>query len=80
MTARTFETIRVGLRRIIRDQNVSTKQRLEAIKLLMRVEGVMEGTRQTTPTKDKPGIGPTSEANAKRIRELLAETQEQKCG
>lgn len=42
MTSRSHETIRVGLRRIIRDTSVSPKERLEAIKLLMHAEGVME--------------------------------------
>jgi flagellar biosynthesis component FlhA len=80
MTSRSHETIRVGLRRIIRDQNVPVKARLDAIKLLMRVEGLMAETRQSTSAKDKPRIRPTSEANAKRIRELIAAEQEKKTG
>jgi len=42
MTARSHETIRVGLRRIIRDASVSAKVRMEAIERLMSVEGLME--------------------------------------
>jgi hypothetical protein len=40
MTARSHETIRVGLRRIIRDQSVKPNVRMDAIKLLLRVEGI----------------------------------------
>ena len=40
MTARSHETIRVGLRRIIRDDNVSPKVRMHAIERLMYVEGL----------------------------------------
>lgn len=79
MTARSHETIRVGLRRIIRDQSVPVKARLDAIKLLMKVEGLMQETRRSTPAKDTPGIRPISEANAKRMRELVAMVQELKC-
>ena len=80
MTARTHETIRVGLLRIIRDQNVPVKAKLEAIKLLMKVEGLMEETRQSSSPKDKPEIRPISEANAKRVRELLAKARETEAG
>jgi len=42
MTARSHETIRVGLRRIIRDKNVDAKALFEAVKLLMRLEGLVD--------------------------------------
>jgi len=41
MTARTHETIRVGLRRIIRDDGVSPKARMDAIKMLIKVEELL---------------------------------------
>ena len=56
MTARTHETIRVGLRRIIRDHNVRPNTRMEAIKLLMRVEGLMEEGTPPISQKNKPAI------------------------
>lgn len=78
MTSRTHETIRVGLRRIIRDQNVGVKQRLEAIKLLMRVEGLMmEAGKSSSPKNDSTNHR-ISEAKSNRLRELLAMANEQK--
>lgn len=80
MTARTHETIRVGLRRIIRDQSVSVKARLEAIKLLMRVEGLMEEARHFAYTKNRPPVNQMSGANDNRLRELLELAEEKKAG
>jgi hypothetical protein len=80
MTARSHETIRVGLRRIIRDASVDPKARLEAIKLLMKVEGLMEAAWVNAPTQHKPFLNQMSEANAKRLEELLAAEQERKTG
>ena len=54
MTARTHETIRVGLRRIIRDDSVSPKVRMDAIELLMKVEGLMEVSPQRKSPKNTP--------------------------
>jgi flagellar biosynthesis component FlhA len=67
MTARSHETIRVGLRRVIRDPNVKVKDRLEAIKLLMHVEGLMDAEE----TKDKRGSASSIEANNRELLELL---------
>ena len=69
MTTRSHETIRVGLRRIIRDPGVRPNMRMDAIKMLMRVEGLMEGAGLA---KNKPVIARISEANSNRLRELLA--------
>jgi hypothetical protein len=66
MTARTHETIRVGLRRIIRDDNVSPKVRLDAIELLMKVEGLMDAEM----AKNKPQKGPNSDANDMELQRL----------
>jgi len=77
MTTRSHETIRVGLRRIIRDPGVRPKMRMDAIAMLMRVEGLME---QAGSPKKKPAITPISEANAKRLRELIAAEEEKKTG
>ena len=60
MTARTHETIRVGLRRIIRDQNVPVKERLRAIERLMYLEGLLDQNRHGATPKNKPGIPPIS--------------------
>lgn len=72
MTSRTHETIRVGLRRLIRDPNASAKERLEAIKLLMRVEGLMDAEMP----KNRPTIAPMSMANDNSLRELLELAEE----
>jgi hypothetical protein len=80
MTARSHETIRVGLRRIIRDDNVSPKVRMDAIELLMKVEGLMDEKGHVVSPRNQPGIVHVSEANAKRIRELVAAEQEMKTG
>jgi len=47
MTTRTHETIRVGLRRVIRDSDASANVRMKAIALLMQVEGLMEPGKTT---------------------------------
>jgi hypothetical protein len=67
MTTRSHETIRVGLRRVIRDPNVKVKDRLEAIKLLMHVEGLLEAEE----TKDKRGSTRSIAANDQELLELL---------
>jgi hypothetical protein len=59
MTTRSHETIRVGLRRVIRDPNASVNERLQATRLLMRVEGLMEagktkGRKRATATPNEP--------------------------
>ena len=48
MTTRTHQTLRVGLRKIIRDPRASIRTRLQAIRLLMDVEGL------PTSTKNRP--------------------------
>jgi len=68
MTTRTHETILVGLRRIIRDPNASAKQRLEAIKLLMSVEGLVgEEVVKQAPVAITPGY-----PKSQRLIDLLA--------
>jgi len=66
MTARSYETIRVGLRRVIRDPNVKVKDRLEAIKLLMHVEGLME----TEKTSGKAVSSPGKDTNSQELLDL----------
>lgn len=78
MTARTHETIRVGLRRIIRDQSVKPNARMEAIKLLMRVEGLLEVSPERKSRKNTPEIARETDANDKELMELLALVQEEK--
>jgi hypothetical protein len=80
MTARSHETIRVGLRRIIRDASVDPKARLEAIKLLMKVEGLMEAWLGSRTHAAQALCEPTNEDNAKLLRELEALKQERKAG
>lgn len=77
MTSRTHETIRVGLRRIIRDQSVKPSMRMDAIRMLMRVEGLMDEANQSASSKNSLTIHQPSETNVKRMRELLAQTKEQ---
>jgi len=60
MTSRSHETIRVGLCRIIRDPSVRRSMRMDAIKMLMRVEGLME---EAGSAKNKPGDRRRSDAN-----------------
>jgi hypothetical protein len=80
MTARSHETIRVGLRRIIREPNVSAKVRMQAIERLMYVEGLLDQNGHISLPKNQPGIWAISDANAKRIRELVAEEEGEKTG
>lgn len=80
MTARTHETIRVGLRRIIRDQSVSPKMRMGAIELLMRVEGLLDVSPERKSRKNTPEIAHVTDANDKELRELFALAEEQKRG
>jgi len=67
MTTRSHETIRVGLRRIIRDPSASVNERLQATKLLMQVEGLMEPSK----TNGKRDSIARSQPNAQELRELL---------
>lgn len=78
MTARTHETIRVGLRRIIRDTSVPPKMRMDAIELLMKVEGLMDETGHVASPKDKPTSARISDSNDNRLRELLEMAREEK--
>ena len=79
MTPRSHETIRVGLRRIIRDPGVRPNVRMDAIKLLMHAEGQMQrAAGQPTCSNDRPATHQPSEANLKRMRELLRQAQERK--
>jgi hypothetical protein len=80
MTARSHETIRVGLRRIIRDASVSPKVRMDAIKLLMRVEGLMEKAGPPECSRDNGTNQPGESPNTKRMRELLAQEKEENAG
>jgi hypothetical protein len=77
MTARSHETIRVGLRRIIRDQSVRPSMRMDAIKMLMRVEGLME---EAGSAKKKPAIHHMSNVNSKGLEELLKLAEQEKAG
>ena len=77
MTSRSHETIRVGLRRIIRDPGVRPNMRMDAIKMLMRVEGLME---EAGPPKGTPSISPIGGANRSKLRELLDRMEEKKTG
>ena len=76
MTARTYETIRVGLRRIIRDASVSAKVRMQAIERLMYLEGLLDENGHGAMPKNKSAIHQTSDANLKRMRELLSHERE----
>ena len=67
ITARSYESIGVGLRRVIRDPNVKVKDRLGAIRLIMHVEGLMEAGK----TPRKPALDANSEVNNQAIRDLL---------
>jgi hypothetical protein len=72
MTTRTHETIRVGLRRIIRDPNASVNERLQATKLLMRVEGLMETGK--IKSRKRPATFP-KETNSQELLDLLRSTE-----
>jgi hypothetical protein len=85
MTARSHETIRVGLRRIIRDKNVDAKALIEAVKLFMRLEGLVDEKGRlvdekgrlvdekgrVVPPKNQPAIHHVSPANDKVLQELI---------
>ena len=68
MTTRSHETIRVGLRRIIRDPRASVSVRMRAIELLMQVEGLM----QPPKSNGKRVSTRSCEANIPNLRDLLA--------
>jgi hypothetical protein len=78
MTTRSHETIRLGLRRIIRDPNASISERLQATKLLMQVEGLMEQARPFASTKNKPLVNQMSPANDKVLQELIELAEREK--
>ena len=80
MTARSHQAIRAGLRRLIRDKSVGANVLMRAIERLMYVEGLLDENGHTATPKNKPGIRPISEANSKRIRELIAAEDEKKTG
>jgi hypothetical protein len=63
MTTRTHQTLRIGLRRIIRDPRASVRSRLQAIQLLMQIEGLPVSPIPAAPNK------PTA-PNLQRLREL----------
>jgi hypothetical protein len=77
----------VGLRRVIKDSRATVAQRLEACKLLAVIEGyaegralernAAEGSNEPIP-QNVPHRPPTSPANARRLRELLAEAPNKK--
>jgi len=76
MTSRSHETIRVGLRRIIRDQNASPKVRLEATRLLMTVEGLMETEMRKNQPESATAVRPISQ----KLRELIEAERAKKTG
>ena len=78
MTARSHETIRVGLRKIIRDPNASISERLQATKLLMHVEGLMEQARPFASATNKPLVNRMSYANSKALQELIELAEREK--
>jgi len=85
MTARSHETIRVGLRRIIRDKNVDAKALFEAVKLLMRLEGLADERGRllhekghAVPPKNQPATNHVSMAKEKVLVELLELAGEEK--
>jgi hypothetical protein len=65
-------TLRIGLRKIIRDPRASVRTRLQAIRLLMGVEGL------SIHAKSKPSPAAKNGATSKKLRELFASIQEQK--
>jgi hypothetical protein len=71
MTTRTHQTLRIGLRKIIRDPRASVRTRLQAIRLLIDVEGLRTSTKNM-PASVKNG------SNSKKLKQLLAMTREQK--
>ena len=72
VTTRTHQTLRVGLRRIIRDPRASVRTRLQAIRLLIDVEGL------PTSTKNRPVSVAKNGSNSKKLKQLLAMAREQK--
>jgi hypothetical protein len=72
MTTRTHQTLRVGLRRIIRDPRASIRTRLQAIRLLMAVEGLPAFAKNRSAPTHKNG------ATSKGIRDLLAIVRKEK--
>ena len=73
MTTRTHQTLRCGLRRIIRDPQASIRTRKQAIRMLMSVEGL------PTSAKNKPLAQAKSGVNHNRLKELAEELRKEKC-
>jgi len=71
MTARSHETIRVGLRRIIRDKSVEPKALMKAIEVLMRVEGLLDEKGRVVSPKNQPATNHVSMANDKELLRLI---------
>jgi hypothetical protein len=71
MTTRTHQTLRIGLRKIIRDPRASIRTRLQAVRLLMDVEGLLAST------KNKPASIAKNGATSKKLKELFARVREQ---
>jgi len=77
MTARSHETIRVGLRRIIRDASVSAKVRMHAIERLMYVEGLLEESGQPASRRERQ---PVDKPMSKGLKDLLDEMRQEQSG
>ena len=77
MTTRSHETIRVGLRRVIRDPNASVNERLQATKLPMRVEGLMEAEK--TKGRKRVTASP-KETNSQELLDLLRSVEGERQG
>ena len=77
MTTRSHETIRVGLRRIIRDPNVSPKVRMHAIDRLMYVEGLLEENGQPASRRERQ---PVDKPMSKGLKNLLDEMHQEESG
>ena len=77
MTTRSHETIRVGLRRIIRDPSVSAKVRMHAIDRLMYVEGLLEVNGQPASRKVKQ---PAEKPMSNTLKDFLDRMNQEKSG
>jgi len=78
MTARSHETIRVGLRTIIRDKSVDPKVRWKAVEVLMKVEGLLDEKGHVVSPKNQPATNHVSKAKEKVLVELLELAGEKK--
>ena len=77
MTARSHETIRVGLRRIIRDPNASAKVRMHAIERLMYVEGLLDENGQPASRREKQ---PVDKPMSNTLKDFLDRMNQEKSG